>query len=328
MRAVIIMIFSLLFIGCGGGDCQFEDEIATQPVDIQIDRLEENLFAAQSEADIIAFLEANPNMANIFLDAPEYPSDTILAEKIFTLIKNPGMDTLYDEAENVYANMGEIEDKLEVAFGKLKTLIPETATPKFQTIVTGMYKDIFITDTLIIVGLDFFIGDEATNKPQHVPYYILSRYNKEHLASIIVKYLAGQVVAAGKKPTLLSEMIDFGKTYYLTKRLMPCTPDSILLGYTPQDMELINSNEAVIWATFLENEVLYETSHITKRKFLGERPNIYEIDQKCPGRVGAWVGWQIVNSYMERNDVDIKTLISDADNDKIFMQSGYKPQSR
>lgn len=328
MRVVIIMIFGLLLIGCGDGDCEYQDDIATQPVDIQIERLEEKLFAAQSEKDVIAFLQTNPNLANIFLDAREYPSDTILADKIFTLIKNPGMDTLYQEAETTYSNMADVEEKLEVAFGKLKTLFPGTATPQFQTVVTGMYKDIFITDTLIIVGLDFFIGDEATYKPQQVPFYILSRYNKEHLASIIVKYLAGQVVTPGKKPTLLSEMIDFGKTYYLTKRLMPCTPDSILLGYTPQDMELINSNEAVIWATLLENEVLYETSHITKRRFLGERPNVYEIDQKCPGRVGAWVGWQIVNSYMERNDVDIKTLISDADNEKIFMQSGYKPQSR
>ena len=328
MRAVIIMIFGLLLVGCDKGDCQFEDEIATQPVDIQIDRMEEKLFAAKSEEDVVGFLQANPDLANLFFDAPQYPSDKILAEKIYSLIKNPGIDTLYQEAETVYANMSEIEDELEIAFGKLKTLFPETGTPKLQTMVSGMYKDIFITDTLILVGLDFFIGDEATYKPQQIPYYILSRYDKEHLASIIVKYLAGQVVAAGNKPTLLSEMIDFGKTYYLAKRLMPCTPDSILLGYTPLDMELIGSNEAVIWATLLENEVLYETSHITKRKFLGERPNIYEIDQKCPGRVGAWVGWQIVNSYMDRNDVDIRSLLAERDNEKIFRQSGYKPQSR
>ena len=327
MRSVIIMIFSLLFIGCGDDQCQYADDIATQPVDIKINRLEKRLFAAQSVDEVVSFLRDNPSFADLFLDAQQYPSDTILANKIFDLIRNPGIDTLYQEATAEYESMQTIEEELEVAFGKLQTLYPGTQTPRFETIVSGLYKDIYITDTLIMVGLDFFIGDEATYKPQQIPYYILSRYDKEHLSSIIVKYMAGQLVVPGRKPTLVSEMIDFGKTYYLSQRLLPCTPDSILLGYTPQDMELINDNEAVIWATLLENEVLYETSHITKRKFLGERPNIYEINQKCPGRVGAWVGWQIVNSYMDRNSVDLKTLL-ETQNEQIFMQSGYKPQSR
>ncbi len=321
------MIFGLLFFACGQDNCQFQNDLTGGPVDMQLERLEEELFKAQSSDDVRIFLNENTMLANVFLDAQQYPSDSILAKKIFSLISSEGMDTLYQEASSTFADMTQVADDLEVAFGKLKGLFPETKTPKIQTIVTGMYKDIFITDSLIIIGLDFFIGDEATYKPQEIPYYILNRYNKEHLASIIVKYLSGQVVTAGKKPTLLSEMIDFGKTYYLAKRLMPCTPDSILLGYTPQDMELVKDNEAVIWATLLENEVLYETSHITKRKFLGERPNIYEIDQRCPGRVGAWVGWQIVNSFMKRNDVHLKALLSESDNDKIFMQSGYKPQN-
>lgn len=328
MRAVIIMIFGLLLFNCGGGECQLVDDIEMKPVDIHIERLEESLFKANSVDGVVEFLKSNPDVAELFLDAAQYPTDTVLAQKIFTLIQNEGIDTLYHEAIGKYESMQTIEEDLEQAFGRLQTLYPETHTPKFQTMVTGLYKDIFITDTLILVGLDFFIGDDATYKPQQVPYYILSRYDKEHLASIIVKYLAGQVITPGKKPTLLSEMIDFGKTYYLAQRLMPCTADSILLGYTPQDMNLIQENEAVIWATLLENEVLYETSHITKRKFLGERPNIYEIDQKCPGRVGAWVGWQIVNSYMDQNNVGIKDLLSERDNEKIFMQSGYKPQSR
>ncbi|WP_421874441.1 gliding motility lipoprotein GldB [Marinoscillum sp.] len=328
MRSVIIMIFGLLFIGCGDDACQHDNDVVAQPVDIEVGRLEERLFSSKSVEEIESFLDANQSVADIFLDAQQYPSNTILAEKLMTLVQNPGMDTLYQEASAEFASINEMVTELELAFGKLQAIYPETKTPRLETIVTGLYKDIYITDTLIVVGLDFFIGDEATYKPQQIPYYILSRYDKEHLSSIIVKYLSGQLVLPGKKPTLLSEMIDFGKTYYLAQRLLPCTPDSILLGYTPQDMELINDNEAVIWATLLENQILYETSHITKRKFLGERPNIYEINQKCPGRVGAWVGWQIVNSYMEKNDVDINSLLMETDNEKIFMQSGYKPQSR
>ncbi len=210
----------------------------------------------------------------------------------------------------------------------MTTLFPETRVPKIQTTVSGLYKDLFISDSLILIGLDFFIGPKATYKPLEIPGYVLKRYNKEHLASIIVKFLAGNQVYKGKSSSLLSEMVDFGKTYYLASRLVPCTQDSVWLGYTSRDMEVIDENEAVIWANLLENEVLYETNHITKRRFLGERPNVYEISQECPGRIGAWVGWRIVESYMKNNEVSIEALLADTDNEKIFRLSGYKPQSR
>ncbi len=327
MRGVFITIPFLLLIGCGFSNCPKDGDIKAQPVQISVERLEGELFDKQNAEQIAGFLNDHRSFSDIFLDARQYPSDSILANRIYKLIDNPSIDTLYDEAVSAYPDMSMIKSDLETAIGKLKTLYPDTKTPKLQTAVTGLYKDLFISDSLIIVGLDFFIGKGATFTPRDIPQYVLSRYNEEHLASIIVKFLAGQQVANGKTETLLSEMIDFGKTYYLASRMLPCTPDSILLGYTPENMKLIYQNEHVIWANLLENEVLYETSHVIKRKFIGERPNVYEIDEECPGRIGAWVGWRIVEQYMEINDVSIKQLLADSDNDKIFRLSGYKPQS-
>lgn len=327
MRAVIIMIPFLLFYGCGGQDCPLDREIEAKQVNIPIERLEKELFNCRSADEVEKFIQENRTFAEIFLDSKEYPHDSILSNRIYSLIKNESIDTLFSESVNRYTDLKSVTEVLEDAVGKLQTLYPETKVPKLQTVVTGLYKDLFISDSLIIVGLDFFIGKDATYTPMDIPGYVLRRYNKEHLASIIIKFMAGRHISKGNSDTMLSEMIDFGKTYYLASRLAPCTPDSILLGYTPADMALIHKNEPIIWASFLENEVLYETSHVIKRKFLGERPNVFEIDEKCPGRIGAWVGWRIVESYMENNDVSIKELISEIDNTKIFRQSGYKPQS-
>lgn len=327
MRPVITMIVCLLFIGCKDDGSRNKDTIPPTEVSIPVARLESDLFESENEEQVHVFLDEHPDLANIFLDAHQYPSTEILANKIAALIRNPSIDTLYEEAMEAYEDFESVQTDLEAAFGRLKTLFPSTKTPRIETIVTGLYNDLYISDSLIIIGLDFFIGEEATFKPQDVPQYILKRYNKDHLAGVIVKFMAGQHVDRGRESSLISEMIDFGKTYYLASRLLPHTPDSILLGYTQEEMSLIYENEAIIWATLLENEALYETSQVTKRRFLGERPNVYEISQKCPGRVGAWVGWRIVENYMEENDVTIKALISNTNNDQIFMQSGYKPQS-
>ncbi len=183
-----------------------------------------------------------------------------------------------------------------------------------------------MSDSLIVLGLDHFIGEGATYAPKDIPNYILQRYDRAHLPAIVMQFISGHYVKAGDKNTLLSDMIDFGKTYYLTSRLMPCKADSLIIGYTPQNMKDIHANQEIIWANFVENELLYTTDHIQKRKFLSERPNVYEIGEKCPGRIGAWVGWEIVENYMEKNDVTIKELMEDTDHHKIFELSGYKPE--
>ena len=128
--------------------------------------------------------------------------------------------------------------------------------------------------------------------------------------------------------SLLAEMIFYGKSYFLTKSTLPCTPDSLIIGYTAQEIEDINKNEHIIWANFLENDLLYETSHFMKNKFIGERPKTFEISQQCPGRIGIWVGWQIVKSYMENNpQVELQELMENTDAQEIFSQSKYKPRS-
>ena len=140
-----------------------------------------------------------------------------------------------------------------------------------------------------------------------------------------MKFYISPWITNGDESTLLSEMIDFGKTYYLLSMLFPCTPDHELMGYSKETMDDVKANQTIIWANFIQNEWLYETSDMTKRKFLGDRPNVYEIGEKCPGRIGAWVGWQIVKSYAEKSGKSVTDIMREKDHHTLFTTSGYKP---
>ena len=124
---------------------------------------------------------------------------------------------------------------------------------------------------------------------------------------------------------MLAEMIDYGKSYYLLGKILPCTPGNILIGYSEEEWEDIYENDAIIWANFVQNEWLYETDHTMKQRFLGERPNVYEIGDKCPGRIGRWVGWEIVEAYAERTGASVQDIMAETDFNKIFTESKYKP---
>jgi hypothetical protein len=156
----------------------------------------------------------------------------------------------------------------------------------------------------------------------------LQRYNYDYVVPTIFKFIASSYSQNGGENSLLSEMIDFGKIYYFLEQLLPCTEKHLLIGFKAQEWVDVMANQEIIWANFIENKLLYETSEVTKRKFLGERPVVYEIGDKCPGRIGAWLGWEIVKAYMERTDVSLKELLQETDHHKIFSQSQYKPSNQ
>ena len=123
-------------------------------------------------------------------------------------------------------------------------------------------------------------------------------------------------------------MVFFGKAYHFTKKVMPCTADNLIAGYTQKELLDSEVSEEYIWSYFIQNELLYDKNTMSITKFVNERPSIPEIDPNCPGRIGRWLGWRIVQQYAENNETDLVALMNTANAKAILMQSKYKPQSR
>ena len=78
----------------------------------------------------------------------------------------------------------------------------------------------------------------------------------------------------------------------------------------------------------MEEQLLYSTDIRLPSRFINSAPfsKFYlEIDNETPGRVGTWVGWQIVRSFMKNNDVNLQQLLQ-MDPIEIFQNSKYKPK--
>ena len=169
-----------------------------------------------------------------------------------------------------------------------------------------------ISKDVIIIGLDFFIGEKASYRPKEVPQYILRRYEPKYMTPTVLKFFIADYCSSGDEETLLSEMIDYGKVYYLLGSIMPCTPDDLILGFTSKEILDVYAYQELIWS----------------RIMLGERPNTIELGDECPGRVGAWIGWQIVKHYMDQTGSTMQELMANRNHHQIFAQSKYKPKNR
>ena len=123
-------------------------------------------------------------------------------------------------------------------------------------------------------------------------------------------------------------MIYAGKELYLKDLLLPEYTDADKIGYLPEQIKWCQENEGYMWRYFIEDKLLYSSDSKLPNRFINVAPfsKFYlEIDNQSPGRVGTWMGWQIVRSFMENNEVSLQQLLQ-MDAIEIFNKSKYKPK--
>ena len=122
-------------------------------------------------------------------------------------------------------------------------------------------------------------------------------------------------------------IIDEGKKMYLLDLYLPKTSDVIKMGYSDEKYSWVLQNQAFIWTYFVENSLLFSTDPNLQSRFIEPAPfsKFYmDFDRESPGRIGVWLGWQIVRSFMENNNVTLQQLLQ-TNAEEIFKKSKYKP---
>ena len=123
-------------------------------------------------------------------------------------------------------------------------------------------------------------------------------------------------------------MIFEGKKMYLLDLYLPTISDQEKIGYSSDKFNWANANEQQIWMYFIDRKILFSTDFNLNARFLENGPfsKFYmEQDNLSPGKIGVWLGWQIVRSFMEKNDVSLQELLK-MNEDEIFKKSNYKPK--
>ncbi|MDN3669218.1 gliding motility lipoprotein GldB [Echinicola jeungdonensis] len=307
--------------------CQISPEVQNIPLNLKIERLETGLFEAENEEEIGEFLESYPGFTQKYLQEDLYPSREALIQSLAKTKSDTLIQELYTETQNQFEDLEEIEKSLENAFKHISYYYPDFEVPKVYTFVSGFTSDLYLDQEMIVIGLDYFLPAEHRFQPPEIPRYIAERYTQEHLVPMIITALSARFIESNlKENTLLAEMIFYGKAYHFAKAMLPCTPERLIIGYSEKEVEACYANEAFIWTHLIENEAIYETNAFEIRKYTGEAPATDIISPDAPGRVGRWMGWNIVDDYRFNNDISLTELMKEKDSQKIFTQSGYKPR--
>lgn len=258
-----------------------------------------------------------------------YPDDSIFLKALHARFANPHIDTLHREIGRVFGDEQDIREQFTEAFRRIKYYYPEFREPRVVSVMSGLETDLYVSDSLIVVGLDYYLGPGAKYRPRDTYEYILRRYKPESIVpSCVLIYGIGAPInqVDPSDATVLAEMIAYGKAYYFASQVLPGVADSTLIGYTPKEMEGSAANADLIWKRLMDDQVLFATDQETRRKYVEERPKTFEVGPECPGRIATWVGWQIVKAYVKRNpDITLPALMAMTDANRIFRESRYRP---
>lgn len=306
----------MAFISC---DKKSKEEKAVEaiPVEIKVVRFDKLFFETPPQ-----------DLGKLKLDFPFFfpkgNDDRVWLEKM----QNPLWRELYTEVQKKYANFGAVQKELEVLFKNIKYNFPETKTPKVITVISEMdyNKKVIYTDSLVIISLELYLGKE--HKFYQFPKYLEQNFEQNQILPDVVSAFSIQKIAPVTNKNLLSQMIYFGKQLYLKDVLLPEYNDADKMGYTPEQIKWCEENESYMWRYFIENEMLYSDDQKLANRFINPAPfsKFYlEIDNESPGRVGAWMGWQIVRSYLKNNEVSVDQVLK-TNAKEIFEKSKYKPK--
>ena len=276
-----------------------------------------------------AFFETPPNeLPNLKAEYPfffpEGTPDNVWTDKM----QNPQWKELYQEVEKKYSNFGKQTSEIEDLFKHIKYYYPNATLPKVYTVIAEMdynAKAIYANDKLII-SLELYLGKE--HKFYDQAKYIKQNFEeRQMMPDIVTSFSLGKIPPENEK-TLLAEMIYYGKQLYLKDQLLPEYNDAEKIGYLPEQITWCQENESYIWRYFIEKELLYSTDSKLPGRFTNLAPfsKFYlEIDNESPGRVGQWIGWQIVRSFMQNNEVSLQDMLK-MNAKELFEKSKYKPK--
>jgi len=326
----VIFSVSLALFSCGKEEeaCAVQPDVSAVKVQLDFVQLQDSLVHVPSKQKLVAFLTRYPVIRDEVFRRAEYPGDSAFIDELFHKFNDPHLDTLAADTKRVFGDLTGLAAEFEAAFTNLKYYYPDFTPPRIQTVISGLDTDLVVSDSLIIVSLDFFLGKGAKYRPKSYEY-LLRKYDPDDIvpSCMLIYGISPRFNKSDLSDrTALADMVAFGKSFYFAKRMLPCVPDSVLIWYTPEEIKGSRANEGLIWKRFVESQVLYATNHKVKQDYLGERPNTIQVGEKCPGRIGQWVGWQIVNHYADKHpDKTLPAIMEEDQSQRMFKDSSYKP---
>ena len=315
MSSIFCLIF--IFLACSDSK-KIDSQIEKISLEIKFDRFD------------LKFASIKKKEFQNFKNKYNYLFPSQFSDSVWLKRKNDTIQImLQNEVNKIFPTLSKIEKESENIYKHLIYNFPSMKVPKFLTLVNNVdYQNkIIFRDTIVLISLDTFLG--STNTLYHgIPNYIRSDMDKSRFGSILVDKIASSIIKPPISRFFLDRIIYKGKILLLKDFVIPLSSDEIKIGYSDEQINWAKQNEEYVWKYFIGKELLFKTDDDLIDRFIIPAPfsKFYlEIDKESPGKIGQWIGWQILRSFRKKNPSLKISEILKLSSEELFKEANYKP---
>lgn len=226
---------------------------------------------------------------------------------------------------NVYEQI--LNKELTHAFKLYKYYFPQKQIPEIYIYTSGFNTSLILDQNIIGIGMDKFLGsDEDIYKSLGFSLYIVQNMRKERIVCEVVGALVmDEFPLENVHYTLAEKMLYEGKILYFKQKLCPLISENDLFGFNSNNMQFCINNERQMWLYLIENKLLYSDSYTVITKFTEDAPFTYNFSQESPGKAANWLGFRIVEQYVNNTNASLGELMNETAYEKILRESKYNP---
>lgn len=325
------LILAIVFVSCSKSE-GYKKKLDVpyknlEPQEVEIFEYSKALFAIDTANFEEGVMAIAPKFSDLLGDSLNFLDLMFLKD----FVTDPFILEINELVDKTFPNSDLIAKKVKGVYQHLSYYYPEINVPSTYTYVSGVnYENgpVMISPETVMISLDFYLSNkDLVYDMVGMPRYISRRCQPAAMTRDLAEaiYFA-YIYKEFKAKNVLTEMIDRGKKYYFIEAMDPTINDSILLGYSSQQMEWTQDNEGQIWATVVGNNMLYANGFEQYRVLFNDGPFTAAFSDNAPARLGDFLGLQIVRSFMTNNDESLQELMELSDYQDIFQRSQYKPR--
>lgn len=297
---------------------------------IHIERLDKTLFEEINKPSQKQSQYITENSSYIIVALAQTINSTANSTNSIEILKkyysNPQLNTIYKDALKEFENLGKYEKELtqmyELARKELNTIKP----PFFSVHISGFKENTIYINNTISLSLDKYMGIHYNGYKGYFKPYQLQQMQPQMIVKDMTKawLMADYIKTETTSGDLLSEMVEQGKLLYTLSILLPQYSEQDLMGYTTNEYNWCTNNQKKIWTNIIKQNHLYTTDRHVIHTYFDDAPNNKAFPQSLSGKLGTWIGFQIVKQYARERKQTVKTMIH-LDSRIILKESKFKP---
>jgi len=323
LQTSFIGIICLCFVRCSG------DISKENSPEFVINRFDTDLYMYLINNPSDSFLQHHTDFLDIFGEGILSVGKTDSAgfySRLKEFFSEPTLMGIYKDEQRIFADLTKINKELSNGLHILLKQFPQIKPPKVYMHISGFGRNIVVTDDVLSISADKYLGSDY---PIYQDFFY--DYQRQLMTPdrIVPDYLLGFLMAnlpfEGDEDVLLDRILYEGKLRYILSKLLPNRQEWEYVGYDKEQYKWCSQHQSQIWKTILENHHLFTGDYLTTSQYLKDAPHTAYLPADSPGRVGVWLGYQIISSYMNKNPKTTwKELMGFTDYQELLMQSRYR----